>query len=236
MILVGLLLAKVMVSIVYFAETMKVPDAMSVGRSALAQDDTPAAEDPATADSNRETAPAPESGVESAAAPGAAEGAADEAGRAREQSFSDETRAALEGLEKKRRHIQEAERRLAEEERRLDAIKEEIEARIDELTKVQKQVEEKLARIERIETEEERLRREAEERRIKQLLKIYASMKPKDFVPIMAKLDFDDAMKIIKRMKSEQIGKILLNVDKDLAVKISNEIIAEENRKNNTSP
>ena len=126
--------------------------------------------------------------------------------------------------------------RLAEEERRLETIKEEIEARIEELSIVQKQVEEKLARIEKIETEEERLRREAEERRIRQLLKIYASMKPKEFVPIMAKLDFDDTMKIIKRMKSDQIGKILLNVDKDLAVKISNEIIAEENRKNSTSP
>jgi len=231
MILVGLLLAKVLVSVFYFAGTTRIPDTLFMGQSAIAQDETPAAVDGTAA-----SAPIPETEAQTTAENGAATEPASGESPADGNAASNETRAVLEGLEKKRLDIQEAEKRLTEDKRQLEAIKEEIEAKIEELSKVHQQVEEKLARIERIETEEERLRREAEERRIKQLLKIYSSMKPKDFVPIMAKLDFDDTMKIITRMKSEQIGKILLNVDKDLAVKISNEIIAEQHRQNTTSP
>jgi len=228
--LIGLLLAKVLVSIYYFSGTIKIPDLFLAGEPALAQDDTAemtageteeAAPDqnPELSDASETAAPS-ESGTEGEIGPEAGGGA------------SDEIRMTLESLEKKRLEIQEAEKRVQENKRRLEAIKQEIEEKIEVLSQIHQQVEEKLARVEKVESEEVRLRREAEERRIKQLLKIYSSMKPKDFVPIMSKLDFDDAMKIIERMKSEQIGKILLNVDKDLAVKISKQIIADENRKN----
>jgi len=228
--LIGLLLAKVLVSIYYFSGTIKIPDLFLSGKPALAQDDssemTTDEAGEAADDQNSELPAVSETGTPD---PSDAEAEiSPEAGG----NASDEIRMTLEGLEKKRLEIQEAEKRVQENERRLEAIKQEIEEKIELLSKIHQQVEEKLTRVEKIESEEMRLRREAEERRIKQLLKIYSSMKPKDFVPIMSKLDFDDAMKIIERMKSEQIGKILLNVDKDLAVKISNQIIADEDREN----
>ena len=89
----------------------------------------------------------------------------------------------------------------------------------------------KLAEKNTRESEEKRLREEEERRKIKQLVKVYSSMKPKDAAPVIEKLNIDVAKKIFMQMKGEQAGRILSYISKNRAAEISEELIAKNNRK-----
>jgi flagellar motility protein MotE (MotC chaperone) len=141
-----------------------------------------------------------------------------------------ETKVILKSLEKKRLFLQQEEIRIGEERKQIEVLKEEMEENLQNLSKVQKQIEEKLILIEKKETEKERQKREAKEKKLKQLLKIYTSMKPKDVGSIINKLEFEDALTIFLMMKGEQAAKILTYVNTELAVKISEQLINEKNR------
>jgi len=141
-----------------------------------------------------------------------------------------ETKIILESLEKKRRFLQQEEIRIGEEKKQIEALKEEMEENVQNLSKINKQIEEKLKLIDKKETEKERLKRESKEKKLKQLLKIYTSMKPKDVGAIINKLEFEDALTIFLMMKGDQAAKILTYVNTELAVKISEQLINEKNR------
>lgn len=141
-----------------------------------------------------------------------------------------ETKIMLESLEKKRLFLQQEEIRIGEEKKQIEALKEEMEENVQNLSKINKQIEEKLKLIEKKETEKERLKRESKEKKLKQLLKIYSSMKPKDVGLIINKLEFEDALTIFLMMKGDQAAKILTYVNTELAVKISEQLINEKNR------
>jgi flagellar motility protein MotE (MotC chaperone) len=140
-----------------------------------------------------------------------------------------ETKIILQSLEKKRLFLQQEEIRIGEEKKQIEALKEEMEESVQNLSKINKQIEEKLKLIEKKETEKERLKRESKEKKLKQLLKIYTSMKPKDVGLIINKLDFEDALTIFLMMKGDQAAKILTYVNTELAVKISEQLINEKN-------
>ncbi len=148
----------------------------------------------------------------------------------KEDKTTTEIKVILKSLEQKRLFLQQEEIRIGEERKQIEALKEEMEENLLNLSKVQKQIEEKLLLIEQKETEKERLKREAREKKLKQLLKIYTSMKPKDVGTIINKLEFEDALTIFLMMKGDQAAKILTYVNTELAVKISAQLINEKNR------
>lgn len=142
-----------------------------------------------------------------------------------------ETKIVLESLEKKRRFLQQEEARLEEKRNQLETLKEEMEEKVKALADVHQQIEDKLKRIEKKETAKEIQAKEAKERKIKQLLKIYTNMKPQDVGSIIDKLEFQDALTIFLRMKGEQAAKILTYVNPERAVKISEQLINENKRR-----
>ncbi|MFH2065736.1 MAG: hypothetical protein ABIK15_11115 [Pseudomonadota bacterium] len=136
-----------------------------------------------------------------------------------------ETKIILESMEKKRLFLQQEEIRIEEERKQLEALKEEMEEKVQTLNNIHKQIEEKMIRIEKKETAQEIQAKEAKEQKIKQLLKIYSGMKPKDVGSIIDKLEFQDALTIFLRMKGDQASKILTFVNPERAVKISQQLI-----------
>jgi len=142
-------------------------------------------------------------------------------------------RIILDGLEKKRLSLREEKQKINEEIEYLETLKQEIEGKVETLSKIHQNIEEKLNKIEQKETEKQRAVRHAKERKIKQLLKIYSNMKPKDVGAIIDRLDFEDAVKIFTRMKGSQAARILTYLDKDRAVKISERLIADKEKNNN---
>jgi flagellar motility protein MotE (MotC chaperone) len=136
-----------------------------------------------------------------------------------------ETKITLESLEKKRQFLQLEEARIEEKRKQLEALKEEMEQKVVTLNDIHKQIDEKLQRIEKKETRKEIQEREAKEKKIKQLLKIYANMKPREVGAIIDNLEFSDALTIVLRMKGDQAAKILSYVNRDRAVKISEQLI-----------
>ncbi|RJP76375.1 MAG: hypothetical protein C4522_18495 [Desulfobacteraceae bacterium] len=142
-----------------------------------------------------------------------------------------ETKIILESMEKKRLFLQQEEIRIEEERKQLEALKEEMEEKVQTLNNIHKQIEEKMIRIEKKETAQEIQAKEAKEQKIKQLLKIYSGMKPKDVGSIIDKLEFQDALTIFLRMKGDQASKILTFVNQERAVKISQQLINANQQK-----
>lgn len=212
--LVGLLFGKLIISIVFFENQLNWLSVFRLGPSVIAQ-----AETGEGTEDVRNTPDGAEAPIEEI-----------DAGTPAEPDTTSSVEVVLMGLEAKRREIQDAEKRLEEEKRQLEVLKQELEEKVDELTKIHQEIDEKLKRIERKETQDERKRREQEEANIKQLVKVYSSMKPKNVGPIIDRLDIDVALKVFKRMKSDQAAKILTYTNKKRAVTIS-EQLAEEKRK-----
>jgi len=149
----------------------------------------------------------------------------------KESGESERIKAALEGMERKRLAIQEEEKRLDEKIQLLEKVKQEIEEKLVALEKMQIKAEKTLSEKSTRESEEKRMKEEEERRKIKQLVKVYSSMKPKDAAPVIEKLNIDLAKKIFLQMKGEQAGKILSYISKNRAAEISEELIARNNRK-----
>jgi len=183
----------------YLITAINLAELLFPGYSAIAQ------EQQAPAESADASVPAPDS-----AAPEQAQGA----------SF-EELRATLDSLENKRLQIQKEEADLKNQRAQLETLKLEIEEKIENLTKIQKELETALAQKEAKETEAERKQREAEIAKTKQLVKVYTSMKPKTAAALIDKLDMEVSLKLFELMKGEQIGNILSYVDRDRATQLS---------------
>ncbi len=145
----------------------------------------------------------------------------------------EEIKITLESLEQKRLEIQSAEKRLADEKRKLEDLKQEIAVEIESLAKKNQQLDEKLKAVESKDANSASSQKAAEEKKLKQLVKVYANMKPKEAAPIIDKLDIEVAEKIFLRMKGEQAGQILAYVDEERAARIS-ERLAENNKRKKT--
>jgi flagellar motility protein MotE (MotC chaperone) len=138
--------------------------------------------------------------------------------------FSKDARLALHSLEEKRLEIKKEEKRLEKQQAQLESLKRDVEEKIEELSKINQQIEDSLARKEEKEKEQEDRRKEAEESKIKQLVKVYTSMKPKTAAALIEKLDMDVVMKLFSGMKGEQIGMILSYVETNRAAQISEQL------------
>ncbi len=197
--LVSLFIFKIFLTVVFLAASLMAPGVALLEDHAIAQEAAglavaadPAAETPTGA------------AHEAAAAPGAA---------------SEAVKATLLSLEEKRLEIEKEKERLAEQQTRLESLKDELTQKIDELTRIRQEVEASLAVKEKQEEEKVRLAHEQEEAKLKQLVKVYSSMKPKNAAALIDKLDMEVVLQLFSQMKGEQIGQILTYVSERLAHK-----------------
>jgi flagellar motility protein MotE (MotC chaperone) len=134
---------------------------------------------------------------------------------------TEEVKLTLASLEEKRLEIEKEKERLAEQQARLESLKDELTLKIDELARIRQEVEASLAVKEKQEEEKGRLAREQEEAKLKHLVKVYSSMKPKNAAALIDKLDMEVVLQLFSKMKGEQIGQILTYVSLDRAALVS---------------
>lgn len=201
-ILIGLFVVKIIGTLFYLAGVSNIGDMIFSHQAAIAQDEHEYKKD----DTRQEGVPE-SSNVDQA---------------------SEKIRITLDGLEAKRIQLQKKEEELKQKEAQLTKLKQDMEGQIELLSRVHKKIEADLARMEAIETEEDRLKREKEEARMKQLVKVYSSMNPKRAGEILNTMDIDVALEIFMRIKGEKAGKILSKLTTQRAVMIS-ERLAEKN-------
>ena len=107
------------------------------------------------------------------------------------------------------------------EERKLKELKAEIDASREELETLRKQIETSLTRLESKEKAVNEERKAEEEKKIKQLVKLYSSMKPKKAAGIVNAMDLTTAQRLFMNMKGDLAGKILAYVEPQRAARIS---------------
>lgn len=130
----------------------------------------------------------------------------------------------LEGLEQKRKMLLEKEEQLKLEGERLEGIKKEIDEKLEKLSYTYRQIEEGLEKLGKKETESERLKREAEDAKMDQLVKVFTSMKPKKAGEIVNNMDLEVAKRLFLKMKGDRAGEILSFVNSDKAALISEKL------------
>jgi flagellar motility protein MotE (MotC chaperone) len=143
----------------------------------------------------------------------------------------EDIRAIMDTLERKRKALQEDEARIKKERANLDSIKQEIEEKIAELTVVQKKIEDDLSQKAALVSQQEKKMEDAGLQKIKQLVKVYSSMKPKNAAAIVDKMDMEVVFQVFSNMKGEQAGEILSYVNQDRAAKISELLVTKEKTK-----
>ncbi|MDX9786405.1 MAG: hypothetical protein RBT11_06505 [Desulfobacterales bacterium] len=136
----------------------------------------------------------------------------------------EDMRAVMNTLEKKRIALQEEETRIKKERAQLDLLKRDIQEKIDELSGIQKKIEEDLNQKAALASQAEQKKAMEEDKKIKQLVKVYSSMKPKSAAEIVDKMDLTVVLQVFSHMKGEQVGEILTYVNKDRAAKISEQL------------
>lgn len=134
---------------------------------------------------------------------------------------TEDVKLMLDGLEDKRIQLQKQEERIRLEQNKLNGLKQELEDKMAELERTHGLIEQSLAMLEKKKSEKERIREEEENRKIKQLVKVYSNMKPKQAGEIINKMDIVIAEKIFLSMKGEAAGQILSYVDSVKAAQIS---------------
>lgn len=134
---------------------------------------------------------------------------------------SDEIKLMFDGLEAKRLRNKKKDEKLNAKIERLESLKAELDEKLEKLDEVHRQIKVSLEKFNKKESEKERLKKQKEERKLNQLVKVYTSMKPKQAGAIINKLDILIAEKLFLRMKGEVAGRILSYVESGRAAKIS---------------
>lgn len=129
--------------------------------------------------------------------------------------FSDEELNVLQSLSKRRVQIDQRERDLDQREKLLQVAEKKVEQKVAELSTLKKQLEELLGK-----------QQQAEVANIKQLVKIYENMKPKDAANIFNDMQGDVLLKIISTMSERKSALVLAEMDPLRARDISARIAA----------
>ncbi|WP_236889834.1 MotE family protein [Desulfoluna limicola] len=127
----------------------------------------------------------------------------------------------FQGMEAKRISLEERAEEIRLEERKLKELKVELEAKREELDTLRKQIETSLTRLEAKEKTVNEAQRLEEEKKIKQLVKLYSSMKPKQAAAIVNNMDIVIAERLFLNLKGDVAGKILAYVDQEKAARIT---------------
>lgn len=121
--------------------------------------------------------------------------------------------------------------RLAERRETLDQRDRQLETRENLLTAAEKRVAERIVKLTEIETNVSKLIDQfdaQEEARIKKLVQVYQSMKPKDAAAIFNQLDMDVLQKVAKRMDEAKFAEVLGNMTADAAKKLTVEMAKQK--------
>ena len=106
----------------------------------------------------------------------------------------------------------------------LERKEKELKMKEAELLIIQKDITEKIARLERLRNEikaENEKRAFIKEKRFKHLVKVYSSMKPASAAKLIEKLDTRVAVELLSKMKGDIAGNILSYMNVEKAAKIS---------------
>lgn len=133
----------------------------------------------------------------------------------------DPAKVVLQGLEEKKKAVAEASEKLAKEKKELETYEAQIDEKLESLTALKKQIEADMERLERKKTVKEREETAAFEAKMNRLVKMYASMKPKDAAEIVNKMELSVAYEIFLRMREVSASQILAFVENEKAAKIS---------------
>jgi len=133
----------------------------------------------------------------------------------------DPAKVVLQGLEEKKKAVAEASEKLAKEKKELETYEAQIDEKLESLTALKKQIEADMERLERKKTAKEREEAAAFEAKMNRLVKMYASMKPKDAAEIVNKMELSVAYEIFLRMREVSASQILAFVENEKAAKIS---------------
>lgn len=104
----------------------------------------------------------------------------------------------LQNLSQRRQEIEAREKKLEERIRFAEAAEQRLEKKYGELTALKQELTELLG-----------TQQEAQEGRVKKLVKIYETMKPKDAANIFNELDFNVLIQIIEKMSERKIAPII---------------------------
>lgn len=124
-------------------------------------------------------------------------------------------------LEAKRLALEERAEAIRLEEKNLKELKAELEASRESLETIRQQIETSLSRLEAKEKVVNEAQRLEEEKKIKQLVKLYSSMKPKQAAAIVDSMDIVIAERLFMNLKGDVAGKILAYVKQEKAARIS---------------
>jgi flagellar motility protein MotE (MotC chaperone) len=127
--------------------------------------------------------------------------------------FSDEELNVLQSLAKRREQIEQRERDMDQREKLLQAAEKKVEQKVSELNSLKSEMEQLLGNQE-----------VAQSQSIKQLVKIYETMKPKDAATIFNDMDTDILLKIIGTMAERRSAPIIAAMDPVKARDISSRI------------
>ncbi|MDA8166098.1 MAG: hypothetical protein M0017_13830 [Desulfobacteraceae bacterium] len=105
------------------------------------------------------------------------------------------------------------EKELAAKEAQLKQLEKELQSRMARLNELQAQVEAKLATLQTGENEQ-----------LKNLVKVYNSMKPTQVAPLLGRMEDDEVVSILKLMKTETVAQIMAKLDPDKAVRVSKQL------------
>lgn len=106
----------------------------------------------------------------------------------------------------------------------LDAREEEIKVREERLNVLKKDIEEKLAQINKARGEVEGLSMKIKEKdaeRLNKVVRIYESMSPEEAAPRMERLDEETAVSVLGVMSPKKAAKIIAVMDVDKAARLS---------------
>jgi flagellar motility protein MotE (MotC chaperone) len=114
--------------------------------------------------------------------------------------------------------------KLENERRHLETVKKEIDQKIARLTKIQTTVENKIKKQESLIAQYKAMQESTMDNQFKHLLKIYTSMRSKKSAMLIDKLDVDIAIRLLSKMKGEKVGQILSYVPPEKAAALSEQL------------
>jgi len=120
---------------------------------------------------------------------------------------------------------------LLKERAELQAREEILQTRQEELELIQKEVQEKLNQLSELRNEinaRKAKEKPSDDRGLKQLIKIYTTMKPQKAASLIEKLDTGFAIELLSQMKGDAVGNILSFVELEKGATISEGLASKE--------
>ena len=142
-----------------------------------------------------------------------------------------ELQSLMNQLDLRETKVKEEEGRIRTERAQLDQLKQEIDVKLDELSAVQKQIDEGLTKKDQMTAQEQQTKGAADVAKAKQLAKVYISMAPKKAAQIIEKMDLDIVYQVFSNMKGEEVGQIMTYVNGDKAAQIMEHMAGKGEKK-----